>query len=45
MKVYILVKGILATGERMRVDGSQDTPFTEEVMVQASEVYKEAESK
>ena len=33
VKTHILVKRILVTGERIRRDGSQDTPFTEGVMV------------
>ncbi|MCW4049127.1 MAG: hypothetical protein NWE89_05255 [Candidatus Bathyarchaeota archaeon] len=30
MKQYVLIKGNLAPGEKMQVDGPRDTPFTEE---------------
>lgn len=30
MKQYVLIKGTLDTGEKIRVGSPQDTPFTEE---------------
>lgn len=33
VKVHILVKGILATGEKEQVDGPREKPFTEEANV------------